>query len=60
MYIMQGTFSICECESTLLPLTFRSLKQEEFEGAMLDTVKMLKAAHGQGPSYTAGAVFKWL
>ena len=42
---MQGTFAICECESTLLPLTFGSLKQEEFEGAMLDTVKMFGAAH---------------
>ncbi len=29
---MQGTFAVPECESTLPPLDFRSLKQEDCEG----------------------------
>ncbi len=39
IYIMQGTFAIPECESTLHHLNFRSLKQEEFEGALLHAIK---------------------
>ena len=38
IYIMHGTFAIPECESTLHHLNFRSLKQEEFEGALLHAI----------------------
>ncbi len=39
IYIMHGTLAIPECESTLHHLNFRSLKQEEFEGALLHAIK---------------------
>ncbi len=35
IYIMHRTFAIPDSESTLHRLNFRSLKQEEFEGALL-------------------------